>query len=190
MNICKGYVNIKSKIFIRKDNTQRLERETRIPEGITLTPIHSEIRMNLDYQSLVWRFKDKSYVHYTVQNANKILAYFVVREHPYFSLARRADIIASYHFTSSLKELKSAYGLLLSKLRKDFDVVLEWNSLSSKENKKIRKALGYFNPHLRKPYMVKILSGDSEVKHLLSQKYLWDPREIDVNTTVHYVDDE
>lgn len=191
MNVCTGYVNLKSKIFIRKDNTLRLQREYSIPEGITQTPYHSEVKMTLDYPSLAWRFKEKSYVHYTIRDDNNnALAYFVVREHPYFSLARRADIIASYHFTSNRKVLKSSYGLLLTKLRKEFDIILEWNSLSSKENKLIRKALGYFNPHLTKPYMVKILTEDLEVKQLLSQKESWDPREMDVNTTVHYVEDE
>ena len=105
-------------------------------------------------------------------------------------MGSKAEIVSSYYLINDIRILRKSYSFFITELRKKYDILLEWNSLNSKREKQIRKSSGFFDIHLRKPHMVKILSDDVKRREILSDETIWNPKEIDMNTTVHYVDDE
>lgn len=192
-NVFSGYLNLKRKLFAKENPRQILERHTKLtPElsGFVSSLSNESFVMDNDYETLKWKLMDPSYIYYTVKENNQVVAFFVVREHPYISITgKTAELIESCYVSDELKVLKSAHGLFITELRKNFDIIFSWKALNSKMEKKILKASGYYDFHIRTPYIVKILTTDSERQKLIQQKNLWNPQEIEFDTVVKFVED-
>lgn len=193
LNIISGLLSIKSKVTGMRSSEFIIERTQSPPFGLFKDANQNQeyMSMVLEPESATWIFKDPAYLHYVVKDGGgKQIAYYCVHEHPFVSvIGSKAEIVASYYLINDIRVLRKSYCFFIRELRKTFDILLEWNSLNSKREKQIRKSAGYFDVHLRKPHLVKILSDDAEKIATLSDKTIWNPKEIDMNTTVHYVDD-
>lgn len=191
-NIFSGWLNLKSHLFSRKNPSLKLERHEKItPEisGLVSSLSKNSFTFVNDFESLQWKLANPIYIFYTVKEDDRIVAFFIVREHTFASvIGRKAEVIETCYVSDDLKLQKSAYSIFIQELRKKFELILSWNSLNSNTEKKILKSSGYFDVHLRMPYVIKILTKDPEIISILERNDIWSPQEIEINTVIQYVE--
>ena len=140
------------------------------------------IHLLSDEDYLRWKLSSPHFV-YEVNNPEKCVLRAVVSE--YFTCENniRANILALKRYTDDPRSIHKGLAVILSKLRKKYDIVSVWESGDKELDDNLLKAgfIKNFSEKEGSPFIIKPLTHKEDILRVLKSRKLWKPMFIEAD---------